>query len=136
MNYIVHNPDFVLFTIDNVLTNKEISALQQAMARSRSLPEKDSLVCVGNTHPSRKVLTDFLMPSVLIQAAAEGGGGGGGGGGGAGGGAGGGRREKDEEDKEKGKYIYISSSSSFEMKEKQEVRERRTIHRAAAEAAG
>ena len=79
MNYIVHNPDFVLFTIDNVLTNKEISALQQAMARSRSLPEKDSLVCVGNTHPSRKVLTDFLMPSVSIQGAAEGGGGAGGG---------------------------------------------------------
>jgi hypothetical protein len=37
VNYIVNNPDFVLFTIDNVLPEKDMRGLQQAMARSRSL---------------------------------------------------------------------------------------------------
>jgi hypothetical protein len=60
LHVLVNTPDFMLFTIDNVLNDNEIKQLKIGMSSVKSKKNIDSLVCVGNTHPLRKSFMDAV----------------------------------------------------------------------------
>ena len=72
-NILVDTPDFVLFTIDNFLNQKEIELLKNGMARSKSIAfqknkdlqkQLDPLVCIANTHPLRSLLMNEISKTL------------------------------------------------------------------------
>ena len=61
LHVLVNTPDFMLFTIDNVLNEQEMAQLRHGMAPSkRPAKDIDALVCIGNTHPLRKAFMDLI----------------------------------------------------------------------------